>query len=170
VLADPAVIAALDRSGLPYEVMECDPALADTAAFCAAYGIPLDRSANTILVASKRPAGRFAACVVLATTKLDVNDKVCGLMDARKASFASAEETMAVTGMMVGGVTPFGLPPSVPVYIDAQVIEKSWVVLGAGSRSAKIRMDPSELTGLAGVSVVAGLAFSRLSDQGEEPA
>ena len=170
MLADPAVIAALDRSGLSYEVMECDPALADTAAFCAAYGIPLDRSANTILVASKRPAGRFAACVVLATTKLDVNAKVCGLMDVRKASFASAEETMAVTGMMVGGVTPFGLPLSVPVYIDARVIEKSWVVLGAGSRSAKIRMDPAELTGLTGVAVVAGLALSRLADQGEEPA
>lgn len=166
----PGVIAALEDSGLLYEVMECDPALADTAAFCAAYGVPLERSVNTILVASKRPPGRFAACAVLATTKLDVNGKVCALMEVRKASFASAEETMAVTGMMVGGVTPFGLPASVPVYIDSRIIEPSWVVFGAGSRSAKIRLDPSGLGALAGVSVVADLALTRPSDQSDEPA
>lgn len=156
--ADPRVLDVLDAIGLPYEVMPCDPAYADTAAFCAHYGVSPSDSANTILVASKRPAGRLAACVVLATTRLDVNRAVCGLLEVRKASFADAELTLATTGMEIGGVTPFGLPSDLPVFVDSAVMGRPAVVVGAGSRSAKIRLAPSVLAALAGARVVEGLA------------
>lgn len=138
--------------------MACDPELADTAAFCEAYGIPLDRSANTIVVSSRRPEGRHVACVVLATDRLDVNGEVRKRLEVKKASFAPAEETVSLTGMMIGGVTPFGLPNDLPIWIDAGVMALDWVILGAGSRSAKLRIDPGLLTGLSNVTVIPGLA------------
>jgi prolyl-tRNA editing enzyme YbaK/EbsC (Cys-tRNA(Pro) deacylase) len=155
---DPRVIEALDQLGQPYEVMACDPALADTAAFCEAYGIPTDRSANTIVVSSRRPEGRHVACVVLATQRLDVNGEVRRRLEVKKASFARAEETMSITGMMIGGVTPFGLPPDLPIWVDSAVMAPDWVILGAGSRSAKVRISPELLRAVPGVTVIEGLA------------
>ncbi|HUP16143.1 MAG TPA: YbaK/EbsC family protein [Acidimicrobiia bacterium] len=152
------MIEALDRLGRPYEVMACDPDLADTVAFCEAYAIPLDRSANTIVVSSRRPEGRHVACVVLATDRLDVNGEIRRRLDVKKASFAPAEETVSLTGMMIGGVTPFGLPEKLPIWIDARVMALDWVILGAGSRSAKVRIDPALLSALGNATVVDGLA------------
>lgn len=149
-----SVLAGLD---VDVDIVPCEPDLADTAAFCAHYGYPPEQSANTILVASKRPAGSHAACVVLATSRLDVNKKVCELMDVRKASFASAEATEEVTGMMIGGVTPFALPPDLPLYVDAAIMTLPWVILGGGSRSMKVKIDPAALVEL-GAEVVADLA------------
>jgi prolyl-tRNA editing enzyme YbaK/EbsC (Cys-tRNA(Pro) deacylase) len=145
--------------GVTYEEMDCDPALADTAQFCEAYGVPLERSANTILVASRKPEGRMAACLVLATTRLDVNGVVRRKMEVRKASFADAEQTRATTGMEIGGVTIFGLPDSLPVWVDPSVLDPDWIVIGAGSRSAKIKLDPRQLTDLDGFEIVGGLAI-----------
>lgn len=156
---DPRVLDALRSLELPFELLACEAELADTAAFCAAYDIPLDHSANTIVVASKRPEGHHAACVVLATTRLDVNGLVRKRLGVKKASFASAEETMALTGMTIGGVTPFGLPENVPVWIDRRVMNLEWVILGAGSRTAKVRVAPSLLLELASAEVVDGLAI-----------
>lgn len=158
------MIAALDDLGRPYEVMACDPELADTAAFCEAYGIPLDRSANTIVVASRRPEGRHVACVVLATDRLDVNGEVRRRLDVKKASFARADETVSITGMMIGGVTPFGLPAEVPIWVDSRVMEPDWVILGAGSRSAKVRIAPDLLHSLSNVTIVEGLAKPAATD------
>ncbi len=157
--AAPEVIADLDRLGLDYEVMACDPALADTVAFCEAYGVPLENSANAILVASRKPEGHNAVCVVLANTRLDVNGTVRKKLGVRKVSFAPAELTMELTGQEIGGVTIFGLPEGLPVWIDDRVMERDWVVVGAGSRSAKIKFDPSQLQGRDGYEVVPNLAM-----------
>ena len=156
--ADPSVLESMRSLGIMYEEMPCDPALADTARFCEAYGIPLDRSANTILVASRRPEGRVTACLVLATTRLDVNGVVRRRMGVKKASFANADQTMEMTGMEIGGVTIFGLPAAIPVWIDSRVMENDWIIIGAGSRTAKIRLDPGQLAGLNGFEVIPDLA------------
>jgi len=153
-----SVLESMSSRGIQFEEMECDPALADTAQFCEAYGVPLDRSANTILVASRKPEGVMVACLVLATTRLDVNGVVRRKMGVRKASFADADQTKSKTGMEIGGVTIFGLPPDLPVWFDPRVMEPDWIVIGAGSRSAKIRLDPGQLTGIDGFDVVEGLA------------
>jgi prolyl-tRNA editing enzyme YbaK/EbsC (Cys-tRNA(Pro) deacylase) len=163
MLLHPAVRARLDALDAEYEVMECDPALADTAAFVAAYGVPLDRSANTIVVASKGSAPTYVACVILATTALDVNNVVRHEMGVRKASFASPDPVRALTGMEIGGVTPPGLPADLPVLVDPRVMEPDWIVLGGGNRSSKLRIAPSVLARLPSVRVVPGLAIERRS-------
>jgi prolyl-tRNA editing enzyme YbaK/EbsC (Cys-tRNA(Pro) deacylase) len=160
-LLHPSTRDALDVLGLGYEVMPCDPTLADTAAFVEAYGVPLDRSANTIVVASKGREARHAACVLLATTSLDVNGVVRREMEVRKASFAGAEPVRELTGMEIGGVTPFGLPADLPVLVDARVMAPDWVILGGGNRSSKLRLAPAALRALASVRVVEGLAVER---------
>src|SRR6478672_6093357 len=101
---------ALDGAGIVYKVMGCDPALADTAAFCAHYGFTLAQSANAILVAGKADPKKYACCIVLATHKLDVNKAVCKKLGVKRASFANGEVTQELSGMEIGGVTPFGLP------------------------------------------------------------
>jgi len=156
--AHPDVLAHVDRLGLVVEVMDCDPELADTAQFCAAYGVPLEESANAILVASKKPDGHHAVCVALAHTRLDVNGAVRRKLGVRKLSFAPADVTRAVTGQEIGGVTIFGLPADIPVWLDARVRDCERIVVGAGSRSAKIRLDPAQLVGLDGYEFVDDLA------------
>jgi prolyl-tRNA editing enzyme YbaK/EbsC (Cys-tRNA(Pro) deacylase) len=153
--------AALDRLAARYEVMDCDPAFADTAEFCARYGIPLERSANAILVASRKEPKVYAVCLVLATTKLDVNHKVAELLGVKKLSFASADETMGVTGMMIGGVTPFGLKPELPIYVDSRVQALDEVIVGGGSRSSKLRIAPEVFSRLPNCRLVEGLALAR---------
>jgi prolyl-tRNA editing enzyme YbaK/EbsC (Cys-tRNA(Pro) deacylase) len=161
-VSDPSapVTAALARLGVAHRVVECDPAAADTAVFCERYGIAPQDSANTILVVIKREPRRYVACVVLATTRLDVNHKLRELLSEKRLSFADAEETVAVTGMLVGGVAPFGLPESVPVLVDAAVMERPEIVLGGGGRDTKLRLAPAELSKLPGARVVEGLARS----------
>ena len=160
-LLHPLVRQALEALDVPFEVMECDPALADTAAFVEAYGVPLERSANTILVASKGAEPTYVACVLLATTSLDVNNVVRREMGVRKASFARADPVQALTGMEIGGVTPFGLPEGLPVLVDARVMEPDWVVLGGGNRSSKLRVAPDAMRSVTGLRVVERLAVER---------
>jgi len=155
------VLQALSRLGVGYERLDCDPEAADTAVFCARYGFPPEKAANTILVASKKEPKRHAACVVLATPRLDVNHKVRELMGVSRLSFASAEETAALTGMSVGGVTPFGLPAALPVFVDAAVMDCDYVILGGGGRASKLKLAPSELSRIPGAEVVPGLALAR---------
>jgi len=154
----PKVQEALKAFDVTYEIFPCDPELADTAAFCEHYGFKLEQSANTILVASKKvePA-KHAVCVVLATTKLDVNKAVCKLLGVRRASFANAEETVEKTGMMIGGVTAIGVE-DLPIYVDAAVMDQKQVVMGGGNRSTKLLLSPQELQKLPNVHVVADLA------------
>lgn len=152
------VLQALTDLGQPYELIECDPDFADTAAFCERYGYQPQESANTIVVASKREPRVFVACVVLASTRLDVNGAVKRRMAAGKVSFASAEDTVELTGMLIGGVTVFGLPAGVPVWIDAAVMDQPAVIVGGGSRSLKVRLAPPALATLPGAEVIEGLA------------
>ena len=151
----------LSASGVDYELIDIDPDLADTAAFCAHYGYPEEKSANAIVVASKKPPGKFAACLVLATTRLDVNSRVRKLMGVRKVSFAPPDVTAELTGMLIGGVTPFALPTNLPLYIDSRIIGLKWVIVGGGSRSLKIKVDPAALSALPGAEVIKALAKSR---------
>ncbi len=150
---------ALIRLSGSVEYIEIDPAYADTAAFCEHYGYPPEQSANTILVASKRGPKQHAACVVLSTHRLDVNHRVRGLMGVSRLSFASAEEMREVTGMEVGGLTPFGLPPSMPLYIDSDVMDRDWVIVGGGGRSLKLKLAPQTLLELPGAQVIDGLGI-----------
>lgn len=155
---------ALERSlaGLAeHELFACDPALADTAAFCAAYGFAPEDAANTIVVVGKSDTPVYAACIVLATHRLDVNRVVKQRLGTRKASFASAAETRALTGMEIGGVTAFGLPAGMPIWVDGAVMDRERIVLGGGSRSWKVLAAPDILRGLPAVEIVEGLAAPR---------
>lgn len=149
------------RDGIDHEIVECDPALADTAAFVEAYGYAMEDSANTIVVIGKSDPPVYAACIVLGHTRLDVNRTVRKRLGVKKASFAPAEVTRELTGMEIGGVTPFALPADLPIWIDARVMERERIVLGGGSRSCKVVGDPRLLTALPGaerVEVVDDLA------------
>jgi prolyl-tRNA editing enzyme YbaK/EbsC (Cys-tRNA(Pro) deacylase) len=156
----PEVAHAIESLGVDVDVMECDPDLADTAAFCVAYGIDPADSANTILVASKRPPGIVAACVALATTRLDVNRRVRDVLGVKKLSFASGEVTAEASGMTLGGVTPFGLPPGMRILVDSAVMGRDEIVLGGGNRSSKIRTRPDVLLAIPEVEVIENLAAS----------
>lgn len=153
-----AVQTALREHGIQCQVLPCDPDLADTALFCQNYNFLPEQAANAIIGASKGEPTLFACCLVLANCRLDVNKKLRQLLNGRKASFASAEQTLALTGMQIGGVTPIGLP-SIPIYIDAAVMDQvGGVIIGGGNRSSKILVAPAELLKLPGAEVVSGLA------------
>ena len=162
-----AVLEAVAATGEPFEVIEVDPALADTAAFCAHYGYPPEISGNCIVVASRDDPPVLVACLALATTKLDVNAVVRRRLGVRKASFAPAELTRSATGMEIGGVTPFGLtnvqparyvdgvaqrpePGTMPLWVDSRVADLDRVIVGGGSRRLKISTTPAALIAAGG--------------------
>jgi prolyl-tRNA editing enzyme YbaK/EbsC (Cys-tRNA(Pro) deacylase) len=136
----------------------CDPALADTGEFCAAYGYTLDQSANAIVVVGKAEPRVYASCLVLATTRLDVNGVVRRRLGVKKASFASADETIELTGMQIGGVTPYGLPGNLPLWIDRRIMDCEQVIVGGGSRDRKLLVPPQSLAALPCAEVVDDLA------------
>jgi prolyl-tRNA editing enzyme YbaK/EbsC (Cys-tRNA(Pro) deacylase) len=140
-------------------VAPIDPELADTAAFCEFYGVALDESANCVIVAGRRgDITRYAACVVLATTRADVNGVVRRHLDARKASFAPMDDAVQLTGMEYGGITPIGLPASWSILVDSRVISAPHVIVGSGVRHSKIALAGPALGALPGAEVIEGLA------------
>jgi prolyl-tRNA editing enzyme YbaK/EbsC (Cys-tRNA(Pro) deacylase) len=156
-LLAPTVPAALD--GVDALVAQIDPDLADTAAFCEAYGVELGQSANCVVVAAKRGGEtRFAACVALATTRVDVNGFVRRHLDARKVSFAPMDLAVSETEMEYGGITPFGLPEGWPVLVDARVVDVPHVVVGSGIRGSKLVVPGASLGAIPGAEVLDGLA------------
>jgi prolyl-tRNA editing enzyme YbaK/EbsC (Cys-tRNA(Pro) deacylase) len=162
-LLAPPVVDAL--SGLGADVAArigaaaIDPALADTAEFCARYGVRLDVSANCVVIKGKRGGEvRYAACMVLATTRADVNGVVRRRLDARTASFAPQEEAVRLTGMEYGGITPLGLPADWPILVDAAVARADEVVIGSGIRGSKLFLPGAVLAMLPNAEVIAGLA------------
>jgi prolyl-tRNA editing enzyme YbaK/EbsC (Cys-tRNA(Pro) deacylase) len=154
------VIAALETWPEPEVLIApIDPELADTAVFCAAYEVGLDVSANCVVVAGKREgATRYAACMVLATTRADVNGLVRRHLDVRKASFASMDTAVAETGMEYGGITPVGLPAGWPILVDARIIEIPYVIIGSGVRHSKLVLPGAALGRLPGAQVIENLA------------
>ena len=154
------VASRLESVGAEFELLEIDPEFADTAEFCEKYGYPPENSGNTIVVASKRGQKKYCACIVAATDRLDVNKRVKGLMEVSRASFASADETVELTGMMIGGVTPFGLPDDLPIYADAKLRGLDYVILGGGSRSTKLKMAPEGLAKLPNLEFVEDLSLA----------
>ena len=141
-----------------WEWISIDPQYGDTADFCEQYGYDLPHSANTIIVASKRGVATQCACIVRACDRLDVNRRVRRLMGVPRASFASADETMELTGMMIGGVTALALPEGLPIYADERLLDMDYIILGAGSRSGKVKMPPQELRKLPGLEFIDGLS------------
>ncbi len=149
-MSDPAILhdrvrTALDGAAIDYEVLACEPHLADTAEFCAHYGIAPEEACNAHLVVVKTTPRRHIACLVRADTKLDVNRKVAALAGTKKLSFASAEETADLTGMLIGGVSIAGVPDGMPIYIDTRVMEQPRIIIGGGNRHSKARLAPAEL-------------------------
>ena len=150
---------ALDGLPAHCEIIDCDPSLADTAAFCAHYGFSLDESANCIVVAGKAAERTYVACLALADTRLDVNGLIRKRLGVKRTSFASADETVAATaGMRIGGVTPFGLPADLPVWIDSRVVDRSRVIVGGGSRRCKVYVASSAFSTLPNVEIITDLA------------
>ena len=161
LLAGPVrdAVAGLGAGPDAVQVAEIDPELADTAAFCERYQVPLEESANCVLIAGKRGGEtRLAAALVLATTRADVNGAVRRLLDVRKCSFASREVATGESGMEYGGITPLGLPADWPVCVDAAVATADRVVIGSGLRRSKLVLAGSVLAALPAASVVEGLA------------
>jgi prolyl-tRNA editing enzyme YbaK/EbsC (Cys-tRNA(Pro) deacylase) len=161
LLAPPVVAGLAAWPDAPEEVLVApiDATLADTAAFCEAYQVDLNISANCVVVTGKRGGEpRYAACVILATTRADVNNVVRRHLDVRKASFASTEDAVARTGMEYGGITPIGLPADWPILVDSRVAEDGYVVIGSGVRHSKLALPGAALATLAGAVVLDGLA------------
>jgi len=159
-LLAPPVAAAL--RALPWadqvRVAEIDPTLADTAEFCQAYGVSLEESANCVVIAGKRGgAVTYAACMVTATTRADVNGLVRQHIGARKASFGPVDAVTSLTGMEYGGITPIGLPESWPVLVDDRVVNGATVVIGSGIRGSKLWLPGALLGELRTAEVLPGL-------------
>lgn len=152
-----AALAAWPRAEL-VGVTAIDPDLADTAAFCARYGVAAEESANCVVVAARREGtARLAACVVLASTRADVNGVVRQRLGARKASFAPMETAVEESGMEYGGITPIGLPGTWPLLVDAAVAATALVVVGSGLRRSKLVLPGEALAHLPGAEVLPGL-------------
>jgi len=153
LLAEP--VAAVVGPGLDCYVAAIDPELADTAAFCAAYAVPLEASANCVVVEGRRgETVTMAACLVLATDRADVNKTVRKHLDVRKISFAAMEAAVAQTRMEYGGITPLGLPADWPVLVDSAVAAADWLVVGSGIRGSKIAISGAALAGLSAATVL----------------
>lgn len=156
-----AIHKVLHESGVAHEIIECDPALADTEVFCEHYGYSPEESANAILIKAKTGEQRFVLCLVLANTRLDVNRAVRKRLGVRRLSFADPEETEAITGMVLGGVTPFALPADLPVWVDQRIMTLDRVILGGGNRCSKIIVAPRIFELMPNTEVVAGLALAK---------
>jgi len=165
-LLAPSVAAALDAWGPDVSssqilVAEIDPDLADTRAFCERYGVALEQSANCVILAARREGrGWFAACVVLATTRADVNGVAKRHLGAAKISFAAMDAAVEASGMEYGGITPLGLPAGWPILIDQGVAASDGVVVGSGLRRSKIWLPGAVLRQLPNAVVLASLGRS----------
>ena len=158
-MLEPIVQQTLDDFDIQHEALPCSDELADTARFCEHYGYSLDISANALLIGSTKGEPRFALCVVLAHCRLDTNKVARKKLEVRRLSFATPEQTKDITGMTLGGVTPIGVPSSLPIWIDTRVMECENIILGGGNRTSKLVLRPDELLKLPNSEAVEHLAL-----------
>ena len=144
----------ISKLAIPYQVVECKEEYADTYLFCEKYDYPIEFCANTILLSSKKPPNYHVACVLQGDKKLDVNNKVRKFMNSSKVSFASHEETVSLTNMTSGGVTIFGLPNSIDIYVDSEVMNQPYLIFGSGNRNSKIIIEPNYLSQIPNIKLV----------------
>ena len=147
----------ISKLAIPYQVVECKEEYADTYLFCEKYDYPIEFCANTILLSSKKPPNYHVACVLQGDKKLDVNNKVRKFMNSSKVSFASHEETVALTNMKSGGVTIFGLPNSIDIYVDSDVMNQPYLIFGSGNRNSKIIIEPNHLSQIPNIKLVGNI-------------
>ena len=154
----PKIRQFIESTKLEFEVMDCNPELADTYIFCKEYGIDLEDSVNAIVIKTKTGELKYAACALLATTRLDINKTIRKKLGARKVSFADIDETAKLTAMSIGGVTPLALPRDLPLWVDSRVMQRDSIVLGGGNRSSKIKVSPKIFNYTLNTEIVEGLA------------
>ena len=155
----PKIRQFLESTKLEFEVIDCDPKLADTKIFCKEYDIKLEDSVNAIIVKTKTGKLKYATCALLATTRLDINQLIRKKLGARKVSFANIEEIIKITAMEIGGVTPIALPENLPLWVDLKVMLRKSIVLGGGNRSSKIRVSPKIFNYTYNTEIVDGLTI-----------
>ncbi len=158
-MLEPIVQQTLDDCDIQHEAVACSDEFADTARFCEHYGYPLDISANALLIGSTKGEPKFALCLVLAHCRLDTNKVARKKLGVRRISFATPEQTMEMTGMKLGGVTPMGVPATLPIWIDAQIMACEKIILGGGNRTSKLIVLPDQLLKLPNSEVVEHLAM-----------
>ena len=154
----PNIRQFLESTKLKFEIIDCKPELADTKVFCEAYGIDLDDSVNAIVVKTKTGELKYAACALLATGRLDINHTIRKKLGARKVSFADIDETIKLTAMSIGGVTPITLPNALPLWVDSKVMKRNFIILGGGNRSSKIKISPRIFNYTNNTEIIEGLA------------
>lgn len=158
-MLEPLVQHSIEEFQIEHEAVPCTDELADTARFCEHYGHSLEMSANALLIGSTRGESKFALCIVLAHCRLDTNKVARKKLGVRRLSFATPEQTIEMTGMKLGGVTPVGVPSTLPVWIDLRVMECEKIILGGGNRTSKLILPPDQLLKLSNVEVVENLAM-----------
>ncbi|WP_332665133.1 YbaK/EbsC family protein [Aeromicrobium sp.] len=155
-----AALTALPAVAAHAYTVAIDPDLAETAALTERFGLAADMSANCVIVLGKRGGElRPAACVILSSTRADVNGLVRRTIDTRKCSFAPQDWAVTATGMEYGGITPVGVPEGWPVLVDRAVTEQPWVLLGSGLRRSKLALPGASLAELPGAQVLDGLGL-----------
>ena len=154
----PFIRTFLESTKLDFEIIDCESDLADTNIFCKKYGINFEDAANTIVVKSKTGELKYAACVLLATTKLNTNKTIRMKLNTHKVSFAGIEESEKFTNMQIGGVTPIELPKKLPLWVDSRVMKRKIIVLGGGNRTSKIKISPNIFNHTSNTEIVVGLA------------
>ena len=154
----PFIRKFLENTKLDFEIMDCEPDLADTNIFCKKYNIKFEDAANTIVVKSKTGELKYAVCILLATTKLDTNKTIRKKLSTHKVSFAGIEESEKLTKMQTGGITPIELPINLPVWVDSRVMQRHIIVLGGGNRTSKIKISPNIFDYILNTEIVSGLA------------
>lgn len=157
-MLEPIVQQTLEEFDIQHEAVSCTDELADTERFCEHYGYSLEISANALLIGSTKGESKFALCLVLAHCRLDTNKVARKKLGVRRLSFATPDQTKEITGMKLGGVTPVGVPLSLPIWIDTRVMECQNIILGGGNRTSKLVLPPDQLLKLPNSEVVEHLA------------